>query len=90
MMKKTYVKPGLSLESFVLSQNIANNCGVPGGGTDLGSPTQGSKEVCGWEDPLGRVFWLDSTPCSTVVNEDFTNGAVCYNNPGGGFTIFGS
>ena len=90
-MKKTYVKPALVMESFMLSQNIAYNCGVPGGGTDLGSPTQGSKEICGWEDPLGRVFWLDSNnACTTTVNEDFTNGAVCYNNPGGGFTIFGS
>ena len=90
-MKKTYVKPALAVESFVLSQNIANNCDVPGGGTDLGRPMQGSREVCGWEDPLGRVFWLEAMQaCSTKVDEDFTNGAVCYNNPGGGFTIFGS
>lgn len=90
-MKKTYVKPALVMESFVLSQNIAYNCGVPGGGTDLGSPGMGSRDTCGWIDSLGRELWLDTeNVCDFKVNEDYEYIGVCYNSPSNGWSIFGS
>lgn len=89
-MKKTYVKPALMLESFVLSQSIAAKCGVPGGGSDMGKPGFGDKTSCGWI--MGDVtIWLDTMEvCNFHVGPDEPVGSVCYNTPTGDFTIFGS
>lgn len=89
-MKKTYVKPALAVESFVLSQSIAANCGVSGGETEWGRPCHGDKTICGWEDILGRVLWLSEPACKEIVGPDYGYGGICYNNPNGGATIFAS
>lgn len=90
MMKKTYVKPALALESFVLSQSIASTCTVPGGGTELGKPGHSSNQVCGWEVD-GIVVWLDTgNICDYGVSENTQYEGVCYNTPKDGLTIFGS
>ena len=91
-MKKTYVKPALAVESFVLSQSIAVNCGVPGGGTEMGAPNHVDKISCGWEMDSATVIWLDTMAniCTFPVGEDEPVYGMCYNNPNGGVTIFGS
>lgn len=88
-MKKTYQKPEISVERFTLSQTIAQSCGYVSGGSS-GHPTHADKTACGWDDDYGDVFWLNSDPCTTVVDDSFTNGEVCYNNPSGGISIFAS
>ena len=90
-MKKTYVKPALAVESFVLSQSIANDCGAPGGGTVDGKPGIGSRETCGWQ--VGDwILWIsERTECQIPTSvDDPVNGYICYNTPDGGYMIFGS
>lgn len=89
-MKARYVKPELMVESFTLTQNIANTCSVPGGGNSLGSPTHGDKGTCGW-DVGGIILWLEGNiACTEKLGEDDVVEGICYNNPGGDLTIFGS
>ncbi|MCD7946354.1 MAG: hypothetical protein LUF81_07100 [Clostridiales bacterium] len=90
-MTTNYEKPVILFESFVLSQSIADNCGVPGGGTTLGKPNHSSKTTCGWD--MGNVIvWLESMTniCSQGVSEDTDVGGYCYNTPSNGYTIFSS
>ena len=88
-MKEAYVTPALPLERFVLSQNVAAGCGVPGGGGSLGKPTHWSKDTCGWD--LGNmILWLEGTSCTTYAGPDENVGGICYNNPEGGYNIFSS
>lgn len=89
-MKKTYQKPKISIERFVLSQTIAQSCGYVSGSSS-GKPTHTNKNTCGWDDGYGEVYWLNAeNSCKELVGEDFTNGEVCYNNPNGGVSIFAS
>lgn len=88
-MKKTYVKPALVIESFMLSQNIALSCGVPGDGTSVGKPNHSDRFVCGW-DVDGIIAWLDSKVCNYLIDENTEFDGVCYNNPSSGTTIFAS
>lgn len=89
-MKKTYVKPALAVESFVLSQSIALSCGVPGDGTSLGKPNHSDRVVCGW-DVDGIIAWLDgNNVCTYPVGPNTEFDGVCYNNPSSGTTIFAS
>lgn len=90
-MKKTYVKPALAVESFVLSQSIANNCGAPWGGTVDGAPNHADRNNCGWK--VGDwVLWVEAgSVCDIPTSvDDPVNGNICYNTPDGGYTIFGS
>ena len=88
-MKKTYVKPALTLESFVLNQSIADSCGTTN--PDFGRPGFGTKETCAWIDSWGDAYWLDSMDvCTTKAGENVDIGGICYNNPNSGVTIFGS
>lgn len=88
-MKKTYQKPRVCIEKFVLSQNVALSCGY----TDeefIGRPEHTEKNSCGWNNGFGRVYWLEKPTCGFEVDENFDTGEVCYNNPNGGVTIFAS
>lgn len=88
-MKKKYSKPELYIENFQLTQSIAENCGAYDVGYSLGTPGQGDKNSCGW-DIGGLVIWLDATRGCTEVYPDIDIDGVCYNNPNGAHTIFGS
>lgn len=88
-MKKAYQKPQISVEKFTLSQTIAQSCGYVSGEIS-GFPAHADKNTCGWNDGYGKVFWLDDSVCRNVVDEDFSNGEFCYNNPNGGVSIFAS
>ena len=81
-MKNTYTKPILVMESFVMSQSIAHNCGDS---LDFSQATLKYKSTCGWDSGVGIVFTETNTVCKLVDGE-----AVCYNNPDGGINIFNS
>lgn len=90
-MKKEYSKPGIIIEDFVLSQNIAS-CGVPHY-DDWGGPNMYNKYSCGWivDKDLNIVAWIsEATKCNDFYGENGSYGNVCYNNVGGGSEIFGS
>lgn len=89
-MKKTYVKPQLLVESFAVSQNIANTCNVEGGGCTLGKPNHWGKGSCGW-DLDGIILWTERAEvCVEKVPEFEDVLGICYNNPTAGLSIFGS
>lgn len=82
-MKKAYKKPLLIVERFSFSQNIANICGD---NVNIGEPTQGSKETCGW-DMYGTEIFMDPHICDLPTEE---LGGICYNAPEYGFNVFSS
>ena len=87
-MKKTYMKPGLYVENFALSQEIAGNCGHANKPT-LGVPAHDNKDSCGWDMGNLIVWTVGVTPNCTFPGGDKFEG-ICYNNPNGGQTIFAS
>ncbi len=71
-MKKPYVKPEITFESFQLSTSIAKSC------TFLG--TNSAQYVCPVEDPdTGWMIFADdvASPCDTGP----ANGNICYDIP---------
>lgn len=86
-MKQNYVKPTIMIERFSLCQNIAAGCAP---GNEWGSANIGDKSSCGWITPGGQILWLEGTVCKDHYGPDDEFYGVCYNNPGGGMTIFGS
>lgn len=88
-MKKTYTKPRIAIENFVLTQNIAVSCGYKDEDF-LGWPTHGDKEKCGWNNGIGEVYWTAKPACSDSYSPDLVVGEVCYNSPAGVATIFAS
>lgn len=87
-MKQNYVKPTIMIERFSLCQNIASDCTA---GTEWGSAAHADKYSCGWYNPSGEILWLiDSNVCNDHYGPNDDVGGLCYNNPNGGLTIFGS
>ena len=86
-MKQTYKKPIARLEYFALSQSIADYCGAGNG--DFGKPGNHADKDCGWiiDD---EIFWVNGTACTVPTDPDGDISGVCYHNPEGGGTIFGS
>lgn len=89
-MKKQYSKPGIIIEDFRLSQNIAS-CWSEPGGNSLGKPSHWDKSSCGW-DMGNMIVWTTSTKdCTSFdIPADGEIDGVCYNNPSGGNSIFSS
>ena len=88
-MKKAYVKPGICVESFALSQSIADSCGKGANNTTLGTPTYSSPATCGWE--IGdEIIWLEGSVCNSWEEIDMNIGVGCYNGPAGDFQLFAS
>lgn len=73
-MKKTYVKPFASVESFELSSSIAGTCVTP---------TIHDQNVCGYTvTGIGVIFIQSNTACQNgVVIEAGRYGDVCYDVP---------
>lgn len=86
-MKQNYVKPTIMIERFSLCQNIAAGCTTNG---EWGTCGHGDKYSCGWVIPSGQILWLDNTGCTEILTPEDNVDGVCYNNPNGGMTIFGS
>lgn len=85
-MKSTYTKPVLVMESFVMSQSIAHNCGDQ---LNFGQATLKYKSSCGWDTGIDIVFTQSNVCTGEVITENQLTG-VCYNNPEGGFNVFNS
>ena len=88
-MKKTYTKPEISFESFLMSTNIANDCDF--------KTSQQAKGTCGYK-PSDRwvgpnVFISSATGCgATYPDGVYADGTdtVCYHNPTDTTNLFNS
>ena len=90
-MKERYVKPDLRVEYFTLSQSVAANCGAGNLGNEFGKPAHQTKESCGWDLGFGgMVIWTRDLNCTEFLDPNGSFNGICYNNPEGGFSIFGS
>ncbi len=89
-MKKTYLKPQITFESFSLSTCIAGTCGIK---TDLQS-----QYVCGLEFGDEMIFTSAISGCTTAVTDGSIsvpgqNGSlnpICYHSPTETSRLFGS
>ena len=94
-MKKVYYKPRFTVDSFTMSQTIADSCPGVAGGSSIGHPTFGSptQKNCAWVvgDYEGApAFFTTNNEACADKSDDGTVIGGCYNNPKGGFEIFGS
>ena len=91
-MKKKYSKPGIIIEDFKLVESIASYCeGVkPGGtGSTQGKGNYADKSSCGW-DFGNMTIWISGVEGCKIEQPDIPYNGMCYNNPNGGNSIFGS
>ena len=80
-MKKVYMKPQIAFEDFSLNVSIAR-CKYEA------NTTYG---VCGYFDELeGVIFVTKESGCTGVQAPDKEYGNICYDNPDGGYNLFGS
>lgn len=89
-MKKMYSKPDFRVESFALTQSVAAGCGAIAGGSTLGKPSHWGKDDCGWDVGNLIIFVESNSACELKVGEEESFEGICYNNPDGGNSIFGS
>ena len=88
-MKKKYSKPGIIIEDFATSQNIAGTCGNKNGPDR--KFTYADKYSCGWNTGTSEGIVFTSTKnCTSIIPDDEIYEEECYNNPGGMYTIFNS
>ena len=79
-MKKTYTKPQISFESFLMSTNIAAGCEFKT--SQMAEGACGYKPSDRWTGP--NVFVSASTGCGTTYpNGEYSDGkdVICYHNP---------
>ncbi|MBE6919310.1 MAG: hypothetical protein E7469_06475 [Ruminococcaceae bacterium] len=72
-MKKTYTKPQICFESFVMNTNIAGSC-------ELDTPLPSSTESCGYPIQGAVVFVEGITGCTYKPQNGVYNG-FCYHVP---------
>ena len=85
-MKKAYVKPGMYVENFTLSQSVAaGGCGAAQDST-LGKPGLADRNACGWDMGNAIIWTLGEANCDFPGADEYEG--VCYNNPGPGNAIF--
>lgn len=78
-MKKQYIKPAISFDSFALSESIAAGCMLIG--------TTSAQFVCPvYDEESGWTIFSDSTNCShTPANP---NDTICYHVPFANSNVF--
>lgn len=85
-MKKEYSKPGIIIDDFTITQNIAS-CGYVGGN----KYTHSNPEKCTWDIGGGvTLFAKGNELCIEGIIPGQKYGEYCYNNPEGKVAIFGS
>ena len=81
-MKKVYVKPTISFESFKMSSSIAGNC-------DLDA-NMANENSCGYDIGGGAVIFTTLESGCLFVSSDGTEFGVCYDVPIGSPKVFAS
>lgn len=82
-MKKTYSAPKILFENFMMSTNIAGDCGII-----FGVPTEGT---CGGFEFGGDFLFMDTVQgCSKIITTDDGNSLICYHNPYDNIRLFNS
>lgn len=89
-MKQIYTKPTLILESFTLSQNIAQICSGVYGDNSFGGANQSDPNDCVWDMGNFSIFTSANTNCNIPLGEDEQIFGICLHNPDGGTAVFGS
>lgn len=87
-MKKTYVKPMLSKESFDLTESIATGCGNPNGV----NATMTTPENCTWTINSMTYFLESNAACMPDAGGlgEPDSDMFCYNGMTGGMPVFRS
>lgn len=85
-MKKQYSKPGIIIEDFAIAQNIALNCGNAGGNKH----THADGLECAWKEQNITVFAEGNIRCLIQLSPGERYEDICYHNPSGKFSVFGS
>lgn len=88
-MKKTYMKPSITMEYFTLNQSIATSCGWTSDRFS-GKPTHGDIHTCAWMEADGTMVWTATPPCGGAYREDLEVSDGCYNAPSGSLQVFAS
>lgn len=84
-MKKTYVKPMLSKESFSLTESVASGCGwVAGASASMTTPENCSYSV------NGVTFFLDPSKSCAVIPAPEDTEVYCYNSMVSSMPVFRS
>ena len=84
-MKKTYAKPQIAFESFIMSTNIAGDCETP-------FVTTATRTTCYIPGSGGmKLFATDGTNalCNAYPPDGMHNG-LCYHNPSDDANLFNS
>lgn len=89
-MKQIYTKPTLILESFTLSQNIAQMCEGVYGDNSFGGATQADPNTCVWSMGNFSLFTATNSNCNIPLGENDKFEGICLHNPDGGTAVFGS
>lgn len=84
-MKKTYTKPEISFESFVMSTNIAGDCEKP----FVNNASKGSCPVLG-SGGLAIFDGLVGAACNAEPAEKDTWNGLCYHVPTEAANLFNS
>ncbi len=80
-MKKQYVKPQITFESFQLSTSIAASCTLIG--------TSSAQYVCPVEDPVRKWSYF-SDDIASACDMAPVNGNICYDIPVANWNVMNS
>lgn len=93
-MKKEYVKPRLTIETFLLAQSIAAaGCVNHGQNIEdgMGYPTSASPANCVWYvDDETKYYTVGVTTGAYTCDEGPADEIGCYHNPNPNLTVWGS
>ena len=82
-MKKTYTKPQISFESFLMSTSIAAGC-------EAKADTQANYNTCGKDFSGVTVFAVGYLGCNFQIEKDNEFNGVCYHVPSETNNVFNS
>ncbi|MCI6520286.1 hypothetical protein MR478_02825 [bacterium] len=88
-MKKTYMKPSITMEYFTLNQSIATSCGWTSD-KFYGRPMHGDPTNCAWVEADGTMVWTATPTCDGAYREDLEVTDGCYNAPYSSQQVFAS
>lgn len=83
-MKKQYSKPEIMFESFLMSTNIAGDCGE--------IVNNHAEYSCPYVDRSGNKVFTEALAgiCTDVTQADGANNSICYHTPSNDKELFNS